>query len=373
MIEKIEDHIIDHEILSIKNVQQNDARYVKTETDPLSLHLDQTTPQTVTTGIPIFSAGVQTPTLLLKNTSAATFARVNTSNELTLKNVVSVSQGATGYAYPPAQNSTYVKATTEYDGNYAAYKPTDPLNSLTGDTANAQWYPTSGIYANQRFHIDLGASKLIDQIYYENSHYFGSYTNQGIKNFTLWGSNSAAAFADLDFTHDTDWVQLTTDSSVFLEHAANGNPDPQYISITTSTSYRYYAFKMIDNYGYVGLFGIRRLVLRAVGVYAPSEGTYIDIKDSSTAYSVGTAKFGASDGETILDGVTVKLNLAGAAPSNGFVKTGSSTGLISIDTNAYAIDPGTAAGGSGSAGAGNQYIVIKVGGVSYKVLHDGTI
>ena len=58
MIEKIDDHIIDHEILAVKNVQENDARYIKTESDPLSLHLNQTTPQSVINGAPTFAAGL---------------------------------------------------------------------------------------------------------------------------------------------------------------------------------------------------------------------------------------------------------------------------------------------------------------------------
>ena len=30
-------------------------------------------------------------------------------------------------------------------------------------------------------------------------------------------------------------------------------------------------------------------------------------------------------------------------------------------------------GGTGSAGAGKQYVVITIGGVKYRILHDGTI
>lgn len=30
-------------------------------------------------------------------------------------------------------------------------------------------------------------------------------------------------------------------------------------------------------------------------------------------------------------------------------------------------------GGTGSAGAGKQYVVITIGGVKYKILHDGTV
>jgi hypothetical protein len=37
------------------------------------------------------------------------------------------------------------------------------------------------------------------------------------------------------------------------------------------------------------------------------------------------------------------------------------------------VNPGVAAGGTGSAGAGKQYVVIEVAGIKYKVLHDGTI
>jgi len=34
---------------------------------------------------------------------------------------------------------------------------------------------------------------------------------------------------------------------------------------------------------------------------------------------------------------------------------------------------GSATGGTGSAGAGKQYVSVKIGGVSYKLLHDGTV
>lgn len=37
-----------------------------------------------------------------------------------------------------------------------------------------------------------------------------------------------------------------------------------------------------------------------------------------------------------------------------------------------AIDGGST-GGTGSAGTGKQYVVVKIGGVSYKLLHDGTV
>ena len=38
-----------------------------------------------------------------------------------------------------------------------------------------------------------------------------------------------------------------------------------------------------------------------------------------------------------------------------------------------AVINGGSTGGTGSAGAGKQYVTVKIGGVSYKLLHDGTI
>ena len=38
-----------------------------------------------------------------------------------------------------------------------------------------------------------------------------------------------------------------------------------------------------------------------------------------------------------------------------------------------AVLDGASTGGTGSAGAGKQYVVVKIGGVSFKLLHDGSI
>ena len=43
-----------------------------------------------------------------------------------------------------------------------------------------------------------------------------------------------------------------------------------------------------------------------------------------------------------------------------------------IETDKLVTSAGTV-GGTGSGGAGNQYVVITVDGVSYKVLHDGIV
>lgn len=304
-------------------------------TDPRYLKIDQTSPQTVISGKPIFDAGIDSSIVTMTNGNHAELERGSTSNQLTLKNEVSVIQGVAGFVYPPAHNSTYVKA-NQYSGDYAPYFATDPAKSLIGDSLGNQWYPTNGQDTNQRFHIDLGIAMKIDQIYYENAHYSGSYTNQGVKDFTFWGSNSATAFAQLNYATDTDWVQITTSASQFDQHVSANTSDPKYITATPpTTAYRYYAFKFANNWGYSGLMGVRRIVLHTAGDPILGEGTFVNITDSLITLATGKATFGESTGETVIDGKVTKLNTSGVAPSNGFVKTSSSDGTISIDTNTY--------------------------------------
>lgn len=168
----------------------------------------------------------------------------------------------TGYTsqYPPAHTSTYVKATDEYSQG-KAYFATDPALSLTG-VYNYNTWMVSGSTGNQRFHIDLGSAKIIKRIYYENFHHEGGFTDRGAQNFTFWGSNNAAAFAELTYTTDTNWTQLTIAQSTFDEHVGVDQTDPKFITVTNSTVYRYYAFKFADNYGAVGDIGVRRIELQ---------------------------------------------------------------------------------------------------------------
>jgi hypothetical protein len=166
--------------------------------------------------------------------------------------------------YPTAQDTNYVKSTSELAGGYSPFYATDPTKSLTGTWIGGSntWLSNTGSYTNQRFHIDLGKEFIIKRIYYENAHDSGGQTTVGAKNFTLWGSNTAAAFADLTYATDTNWTQLTTATSLFLEHTASDVADPQYIVVTNSTSYRYYAFKFSDAYNAMTSMGLRRVELQ---------------------------------------------------------------------------------------------------------------
>jgi len=162
--------------------------------------------------------------------------------------------------YPPAQSDTYVKATSYYT-NFHAYTATNPSTSLTGDWNN-NWLATLYTVTNQRFHIDLGSAKQVNRIYYENFHDSGAETDYGVKNFTLWGSNTAGSFSELTYGTDSGWTQLTTSQATFDQHAASDAADPKYITVTNEVAYRYYAFKFADNWGDANLMGVRRIELQ---------------------------------------------------------------------------------------------------------------
>ena len=165
--------------------------------------------------------------------------------------------------YPPAHSSTYVKATTERGAeDFYAYSATNPALSLIGSADYTSWMPTLFIKTNQRFHIDLGSAKTVKRIYYENFHSNGAATDQGVKNFTIWGSDTEASFLELTYGTDTGWTQITPAQSTFDEHVAANQADPKYITLTNSTAYRYYAFKFADTHGSANHMGLRHVELQ---------------------------------------------------------------------------------------------------------------
>ena len=62
----------------------------------------------------------------------------------------------------------------------------------------------------------------------------------------------------------------------------------------------------------------------------------------------------------------------GAAATDTTLKRRSAGVLANQDNESFAVSDGTT-GGAASAGAGNQYVELKIDGVTYKVLHDGTV
>jgi PKD repeat protein len=168
--------------------------------------------------------------------------------------------------YPLAHNDTYVKSTSELAANYHIYYATDPTKSLIGDADGNAWIAATE--SNQRIHVDLGSAKVIKRIYYENHHQAGGYTDRGSNAVTFWGTNSSTAFAELTYSIDTDWTQMTLASGNLTQHVALDQADPQYILVTNDAPCQYYALKVASNFGGTYI-GIRRIVLQTEDPAAP--------------------------------------------------------------------------------------------------------
>lgn len=169
--------------------------------------------------------------------------------------------------YPPAHNSTYVKANNTT--TYYAYNATDPSKLLTGPMLNNSWgYATYPV----RFHIDLGSATTINRIYYENLYdsVTTNFINNGVRQFTFWGSNSTASFNDLTYANDSGWTQihvytLYNEATSLVTHINSNISDPHYLYVRgTPTTYRYYALKCANTYDVTirDWVGLRRIELQ---------------------------------------------------------------------------------------------------------------
>jgi hypothetical protein len=173
-----------------------------------------------------------------------------------------ITTGAGGAAYisqyPPAHNGTYVKATSVIDAGGYPYFATDPTKSVVGDYNSNVWFSNGG--TNQRINIDLGSSKIVTRIYYENNHKSGAETDKGARYVTVWGSNTSTAFDNVTYATDTDWTQIGG-TYTFDRHVAANQADPKYQVIANTTAYRYYSLKVSANWGGAQI-AIRRIELQ---------------------------------------------------------------------------------------------------------------
>lgn len=166
------------------------------------------------------------------------------------------------YEYPPAHSDVYVKATSvDIDPDHAPYRATDPAASKTGSAVNTTWRSENGVNTNQRFHIDLGSPQRLAAVEYDNYHDAGGVTTRGAKNFTLWGSNEASAFADVAYSADTNWTQLSPSVANFDKHTTADAAETKVFTVNSSEQYRYFAFKIADNWGGASFIGLRNVSL----------------------------------------------------------------------------------------------------------------
>jgi hypothetical protein len=165
-----------------------------------------------------------------------------------------------GSRYPsPTIDLTTVKVTQRSGPSVEGYLATDPTKSLIGSNNFNSWIAPDN---PQRFHIDLGGTKIVKKIYYENYHNSGANTIAGVRNFTFWGSNDVNSFNETTYSVDTGWTQLTTNVAEFDQHVAANTVDPKYITVTNTTPYRYYGFKFADNWSSMISTGVRRIELQ---------------------------------------------------------------------------------------------------------------
>jgi predicted DNA-binding transcriptional regulator AlpA len=221
--------------------------------------------------------------------------------------------------YPPAQSTTWVKA-NYYSSSYYPWFTTDPTHSLSGSGAGLYWFNNSP--TNNRFHIDLGCPEIINRIYYENHHNGGADTDWGAKTFTLWGSNTASAFADLTYGDDTNWTQITgLSQSTLDQHTAADFPDPKFITITgNTTAFRYYAFKFADNWTNGSDMGVRRIELQTdKPFFFPPLNNAVYVE--ATTQDIGNS-YQATD---------KTLALTGAAAGNSWIATATGSQRFHID------------------------------------------
>lgn len=139
--------------------------------------------------------------------------------------------------------------------------------------------------------VDLGSAKKVNKIYYENAHHLGGTTTSGAKNYTFWGSNDAN-FSDTNYSNDSNWTQIGG-SYTFDIHVSLDQSDPKYQSITNTNAYRYYRFKIADNWGgtYIGL---RRLELQ--DTTQPNGRTKVVLTNNESGLTSGKFPFATTNG-----------------------------------------------------------------------------
>ena len=181
-----------------------------------------------------------------------------------LNTVLTATSEGSGNIFAAGGASTYNVRATSDAASQDAYFACDVNQNLLGDYSNISWLTeATGATTGQRFHIDSGTTEAIDRIYYENCHSVDLLTNQGAQHFTLYGSTSMGAYLNTIWndTGNAGWTALATSQAFFNQHKTEDAGDPQYIDVFNCGDYRFYSFKIDDNYGGTRM-GMRRLMLQ---------------------------------------------------------------------------------------------------------------
>lgn len=164
--------------------------------------------------------------------------------------------------YPQAFDETYVKTTNRWF-EFEGFRAVDPALPLSGGRYLNSWLTENGHTGSQRFHVEFASAQVIKRIEYCNSHNDGYETNAGVKDFTIQGSNSATAFANLTYADNTDWTDITANISAMTQHTEGYDGAIwRIIELTNDVAYKYYAIKCANNHGNGNNIGLRRVVFK---------------------------------------------------------------------------------------------------------------
>jgi PKD repeat protein len=210
--------------------------------------------------------------------------------------------------YPPEYTTSYIKTTNEWF-EFEGFRAVDPSLSLTGGRYRNSWLTENGYTGSMRFHVAFSEAKVITRIKYCNSHHDGYETDAGVKDFTIQGSNSATAFANLAYADNTDWTNITANVSSMVKHTESVDAAEWHnIELTNATAYKYYAIKCANNHGDPNNIGLRR-----VEFYAGSVSSLIadDTSVSITAFPADQAGYVSLDRVGhLLHGFSITFKLA---------------------------------------------------------------
>jgi len=170
-------------------------------------------------------------------------------------------------------NTDYVDAYTANTNNDAKWASNRACIVTGSSLANA--YLAYDRNYEVKYVISHITAFIPDKITFENYHNSGTNTNLGVKNVLVYGSN-AATRPVTTYSDDTDLTLLATIE--VSQHSGNDVAAPEEFSISTSTAYKHYVLKLVDNHGGSTYIGFRKVYLS--GQYAES---YPAIFDTTTA------------------------------------------------------------------------------------------
>lgn len=157
----------------------------------------------------------------------------------------------------PVPSRDLVKATSTYKAYYPKHI-VDPDILATGYSKSVSWVSADYVNTHQRINFDFGRKVVLTRLEINNYHSEGTWSEYGIKNFSVQGSNNPADFADT--TYDAPGWTYVEIGLRADQHSAVDEACWQTIDLPSSTTgYRYYSIRLVDNWGGYQHMGIKNI------------------------------------------------------------------------------------------------------------------